>query len=317
MKTIILALVLLAQTALQAQKAAPVDHKAHILRLTEQIKAEPTNYELYWERLGHSVGTGPIHYELDYQPDTSNYSQMNGARIEFDFKVLYDNVIKPRKFKIVEEGDYYLLRSSFYLQVAQFDKALEDATHLRDKASYSKYSDRGEYYHTWALQLIYRVYTMQRNYDMALKSIDEMIRWEQMQDPAAYHSGFVNSSYEKIELMRFYKKDAELTEFLKKMCRDGFAWYFKYANPGDSDPKNDDESPFYDEKDKAFHLSAGKQLAFELLITLVEHLKTINSPELPKYQGIYDAIRFQRNPNYETIKPELSDMELRQIVNQL
>lgn len=242
---------------------------------------------------------------------------MNGSRIEFDFKVLYDNVIKPRKFKIVEEGDYYLLRSSFYLQVAQFDKALEDATHLRDKASYSKYSDRGEYYHTWALQLIYRVYTMQRNYDMALKSIEEMIRWEQMQDPAAYHSGFVNSSYEKIELMRFYKKDAELTEFLKKMCRDGFAWYFKYANKGDSNPKNDEEDPYLNENDLKFHLSECKHLAFDALSMLVEHLGKIKSPELAHYQGLYEQLRFQRNENFETVKPTLSDTELRQIVNQI
>ena len=50
---------------------------------------------------------------------------------------------------------------------------------------------------------------------------------------------------------------------------------------------------------------------------LVDYMKKYNDKELPKYEKIYNQLRYQMNENYETINPDISDKELKSIVSEI
>ena len=57
----------------------------------------------------------------------------------------------------------------------EIDKAIDDAKYLRDSASYSRYSERGDYYNNFALYSLFNLHVINKQYEEALKAINTML----------------------------------------------------------------------------------------------------------------------------------------------
>lgn len=269
------------------------------------------------------MGKYPMSHELcGFEPDSikKDLNQPFFDDLSADFIKIQENLISQKNFETVEEGDFYLNRMWFYAGVGEFEKSVDDANYLRDSASYSRYSERGDYYNNWALYSLFNVHIIQRNSDKALESIDAMLDKKRSQEPIIYysvHGGFL-SYQNKLELFECFGKQDELISYLKNACRENFDWYFerakyKYKKHGSGSLG---EYEYYTSKESfEYYLGSAKHKSFHLLKLLVDYMDQYDHPELKKYQNIFDEIRFQVNENYETIDPEMKDRKLKFLVS--
>lgn len=201
----------------------------------------------------------------------------------------------------MEEGDFYSGRLLFYFHINEIDKAIQDAQYLRDSASYSRFWRRGEYYNDWALYALYTLHICNHNYQEALEAIDTFLEKRKRNDPKVYYVGSGALLYyrHKIILFEYFNKTAEIIPYLKKSFKENFAYYFKIADT------------------TGYYTIATKRLGFTFLKLIVDEMKKQNNKELPKYQKIYEQLRYQLNPNFETINPNISDSTLQSIVSEI
>jgi len=236
-----------------------------------------------------------------YRPDPTIVEKRKNYYDEFnsDFQKIYKNVIALKKKDIVEDGDFYLNRIWFYFNMGELNKAIEDAKHLRDSASYSRYSDRAGYYHNWALFSLFSLYVMTGEFEGAVSSLDSLLSKKKNESPEVYFSGhgsFVSPT-DKVRLLIHFEKKDQVILFLKKTCREHFNWYFENAKPG------------------SYYSSSAKEQGFYYLNILVIHLKKYGDPRFASYEWIYKELKDPLNKSYEAIDPKISDEKLRKIVS--
>jgi hypothetical protein len=218
-----------------------------------------------------------------------------------DFIKIYNSVIKEKKYNIVEEGDFYLNRMWFYENMLEIDKAIEDAKYLRDSASYSRYSERGDYYNNFALYSLFNLHVINRQYEEALEAINTMLDKKESESPEVFfagHGSFLNCT-DKISLFEHFKKNEEIIPFIKENCIKHFAFYFENL------------------ESKDYYVNAAKDQSLYFLKLLVDYMKKYQDKELAKYEGIYNRLSYKMNENYETINPNIDDTELRTIVSEI
>ncbi|MBR9922422.1 MAG: hypothetical protein GYB31_16415 [Bacteroidetes bacterium] len=321
-------ILLLFPTTLQAQPNPQLGYPSRIETITEQLKTDSLNYNLIWERLEMQVnllGNFPPNNQIyQYTVDSGRLEarQAYYADLRRDFNKLYENAILPKKYEIVEEGDFYLNRMFFHFNTHEIDKAIADGIYLRDSASYSKYSERGDYYNDWALFSLFNFYILKDNFEKALQAVDSSLEKHKIADPKIYystHGSFLNFRY-KVELLDHYNKEEALIIFLKQICREHFEWYFEKAKYKDAkrDTWSLSENEYYTSKDSyLFYMNSAKDKSFQLLKLLTEYLDKYTHPDYAKYQAIYDKVYFKRNKYYETIDPDISDEDLRILVSRM
>lgn len=283
-----------------------------IKAITEKLKTDSLNYELIWERLymkANLMGGFGTRDDLF----SSNVDSVNIAKRkreikeryfdEFnnDFNKVYENIIKVKKYEIVEEGDFYLSRIKFYFNMTEIDKAIEDAKYLRDSASYSRFSQRGDYYNNWALYSLFNLYVINNQYEDALKTIDTMLEKKKKENPKVYFSGHGSflSYIDKISLFEHFNKKEKIIPFLKETCKEHFNWYFENA------------------KSKNYHIETAKHQSFRFLKLIIDYMIEYDDKELPKYKKIYNQLRYRMNENYETVNPNISDTKLKSIISEI
>jgi hypothetical protein len=301
-------------------------YPARIQAINEILKTDSLNYGLIWERLEMKVNMMakfPMSHELcAFELDSSKIGEKLPFYAEFnvDFIKIHENAIKAKNDEIVEKGDFYLNRMWFYAGVHELDKAIADAKYLRDSASYSRYSDRGDYYNNWALYSLFDMYIMKKDFEGALESIDAMLDKKKRQDPVVYysvHGGFL-SYQNKVEMLVCFGQQDELISYLKYTCRDHFDWYLARAKYKGKklDSWSFADNEYYTSKESfEYYLRSAKHKSFDLLMQLVDYMTLYDHPELKKYEKMLSNIRFQMNENYETVNPELSDRKLKNLVS--
>lgn len=280
-----------------------------IRAITEQLKTDSLNYKLIWERLAMKVNLLGGFGALDdlFSPKSDSSVKTKNRELYFnelntDFNKVYDHTVKVKKYDIVEEGDFYLNRIWFYFNMNEIHKAIEDAKYLRDSASYSRYGERGDYYNNWALFSLFNLYVIDNQYEEALRAIDTMLEKKKKANPEVYFAGggsFLSYS-DKIRLLEHFRDKGKIIPSLKENCGEHFKWYFENAS----------ESTDY-------YIETAKEQSFLLLKQLVSYMKEYNDKELPKYEKIYNQLRYQMNDNYETINPNISDRKLKSIVSEI
>lgn len=279
-----------------------------IKAITEQLKTDSLNYELIWERLEMKVnllGNFGIQDEIfSLKVDSVSKAKKKVYFDEFntDFNKVYNNVIKVKKYDIVEEGDFYLNRMWFYVSMLEIGKAINDAKYLRDSASYSRFWRRGDYYNNWALYSLFNLYVIDNQYLEALMTIDTMLEKKKRENPKVYFAGGGSflSYRDKIRLFEHFNEKGKIIPFLKENCTEHFNWYFENVT-----------------KSKDYYIETAKEQSFHLLKQLVYYMKEYNDTEFAKYEKIYNQLRYQMNENYETINPNISDNKLKSIVSQI
>lgn len=280
--------------------------------ITEQLKTDSLNYKLIWERLKSSTAMleGKQFYDVfSIYPKETNKEQLYYYKeIDNDFEKVYENVVKPKNFEYLEEGDYYLSRISFYGKALHLDKAIKDACFLRDSTSYSEYPERGDVYNDFALESLFKLFVLKKDYNNALEAINTILEKKKSKSPEIYFSGNGSGSSpsEKIKLFEYFNKNEEITPYLKQLCRKNFEWYFK-ANTKKENTGNQD----------SIYIKQAKNQSLQYLTKLVFYMKQFNDKELPKYETIYNQIKDDINGNYETINPKISDKKLKSIVSKI
>lgn len=298
-----------------------------IKAITEQLKIDSLNYELIWERLKMKVNLmgsfPPLEEIFSFQVDSFKIRRRELFFDEFnsDFIKIYDNIIQLKYFENVEEGDFYLNRIWFYFNMLEFDRAIEDAIYLRDKASYSRFWQRGEYYNDWAISSLFNLYALKKDYDKALETINFKLEKQKNESPKLYYSLTQNSYNQKIQLYEHFDKREEIIPYLKQLCRENFLHYFEIAKYKGSNFENtvyvNDKEHYTDKNDYNYFTNRKKDQSFYLLKLLVDYMKKNKDKELPKYEKIYNQLHYRMNENYETINPNISDKELKLIVAEI
>lgn len=283
------------------------EYPARIKAITEQLKSDPLNYKLIWERLDMKVSGsfGTSHDIFSLKIDTvekrkrSEHYFEEYNNINNDFIKIFDNVIKEEKYDIVEEGDFYLNRIWFHFSMLEIEKAIEDAKYLRDSASYSRFSQRGDYYNNWALYSLYSLYVVDNQFENALNMIDTMLEKKKNKGPKVLYAGHGSflGFQDKIRLFEHFNKDDEIIPFLKETCLTHFNWYFENIN----DKEN-------------YYIRSSKENGFYFLKLILKYMDKNKDAEYSKFNEIYNNFRYQVNENYETINPNLNDEELKTLV---
>jgi hypothetical protein len=282
-----------------------------IKEITEQLKTDSLNYGLIWERLEMKVSllnsnVGSVTQDQIFSLKIDSTSKKTIKKLYFDefnidFDKIYNNIIKEKKYNIVEEGDFYLNRIWFYSCLLEIDKAIKDAKYLRNTASYSQYWQRGEYYNDWALISLFNLYVIDKQYENALECIDTMLENRKKENPGVYFSG--NGSglgiNDKIKLFEHFNQTDKIIPFLKKNCKESFNWYFENS------------------KQNNYETRTAREQSFFLLKQIVEYMKKYDDNELLKYEGIYNELRNGKNEIYETVNPNLDDTKLKSTLSKI
>ena len=184
----------------------------------------------------------------------------------------------------------------------EIEKAIEDAQYLRDSASYSRFSQRGDYYNNWALYSLYNLYIVDNQFKNALNTIDTMLKKKKNNDPKVLFAGGGSflSFHDKIELFEHFNKDDKIIPFLKETCLEHFNWYFENINNKDD-----------------YYVNSSKENGFYFLKIVINYMRKFEDDEYSKFNEIYYNFRYQVNENYETINPNLNDEELKVIIQEL
>jgi hypothetical protein len=279
-----------------------------IKEITEQLKTDSLNYKLIWDRLEMKVnllgGFGTLDDIFLLKSDSADKikkREINFSEYNTDFIKIHDNIIKLKKFDVIEEGDFYLNRIWLYFKANEIEKAIEDAKYLRDSASYSRYSERGEYYNKWAIYSLFNLYVLTNQYNEALGAIDTLLEKKKSENPEVYYSGHGSflSYNDKIRLFEHFNDQNKIIPFLRENCIDHFNWYFENA------------------KSKDYYTNSAKDQSFELLKLTIEYMRKYGDTQIPKYEKIYDKLRYHMNENYECINPTISDKKLKSIVSEI
>jgi len=279
-----------------------------IKEITEKLKTDSLNYELIWERLNMEVnlmgGFGTLDDIFLLKANSSNRiknRELNFNLFNTEFNKIYDNIIKVKKYDIVEEGDFYLNRIWFYFKANEIDKAIEDAKYVRDFASYSRYRERGDNYNSRALYSLFNLYIINNQYEEALKAIDSLLEKKKKKNPKVYFTGHGSflSYRDKIRLFEHFNKTDEIIPFLKENCIDNFNWYFENAKSND------------------YYTTTAKEQGFEMFKLIIVYMLQYKDKELLKYEKIYEQLHLQMNENYETINPNIEDSKLKLIVSEI
>ncbi len=306
MRNLIIIILIIASNFSFGQPNPQLGYPKRIKAITEQLKTDSLNYELIWEKLEMEVnllgGLG-AHDEIFYPKNDESVRKANIKEHFFnelntDFNKIYNNLIKVKKYDIVEEGDFYLNRIWFYFNVNKIDKAIEDAKYLRDSASYSRYWERGDMYNNWALYSLFNLYVINNQYKEALGAIDTMLEKKKRENSVVYFSGHGSflSYRDKISLFEHFNEKDKIIPFLKENCREHFNWYFENA------------------KQNNYSTIASKQQSFELLKLINNYMEKYEDRELLKYEKILKQLC---NDNFETISPDISDIKLKSIVSEI
>ena len=303
-------------------------YPAQIKSITEKLKTDSLNYNLIWERLEMKInlmGGFPPSYEIfSFKIDSNKTRRRELYFDEFskDFTIIYDSVIRVNNFYFIEEGDFYLNRIRFYYNMLEFDKAIKDAKFLRDFASYSKFSERGEYYNNWALYSLFYLNIVTNQYESALNAVNTLLEKKKIKDPKIYFSGHGDflSYRDKIQLFENFDKKDQIIPYLKQTCRENFDWYFEKAKQKDADYNSWSlvDNEYYTSKQSyLYFMGCAKEASFQLLKTLMFYMRKYQDKELLKFDRAYNYIRFQMNENYETINPSIDDEELKVIISKI
>lgn len=263
------------------QPSPELHYPERVAAINEQLKTDSLNYTLVWERLqmqvsllGGSVSSDEM---LSWKTDTAIPAakrRLYYTHLNADFEKIYQHILLPKQYEIAEEGDFYLNRIWFYSHMSEWDKAIRDARYLRDSASYSQYSDRGEYYHMWALFSLFHLHIVTHEYKPALAAIDSMLEFNKRDDPEVFFSGGGGSlGYtDKVSLLEYFGDTNSIVPFLKDCCIDNFNWYFENAIPND------------------YQSGAAKQRSFEIFQLMIQYMKKYQDKELLKYERIYNNL---------------------------
>lgn len=279
-----------------------------IKAISEQLKTDSLNYKLIWERLEMNVNllSGIRTFDnrfLLLSDSTDKIKNQDTYFNEFntDFNKIYENIIKLKKFDIVEEGDFYLNRIWFYIKANEIDKAIVDAKYLRDSASYSQYSERGDYYNNWALYSLFNLYVITNKYQEALGAIDTMLEKKKRDDSEVYYSGHGSflSYRDKTSLFEHFTERDKIIPFLKENCIEHFNWYFEHIKSND------------------YYAHSAKNQSFEILKLMIDYMRKYGDTQLLKYEKMYEILRYKKNENYECINPNISDRKLKSIVSEI
>ena len=307
MKNLIILISILISKLAFGQPNPQERYPERIKEITEQLKTDSLNYGLIWERLvmkvnlaGGLVNSDDI-FSLKFDSLSKAKRSVSFDEFNNDFNKIYNSVIKEKKYNIVEEGDFYLNRMWFYENMLEIDKAIDDAKYLRDSVSYSRYSERGDYYNNFALYSLFNLYVINKQYEEALKAINTMLDKKEHENPEVFfagHGSFLNCT-DKITLFEHFQKNEEIIPFIKENCIKHFAFYFQ------------------NKESKDYYVNASKDQSLYFLKLLVDYMKKYQDKELAKYDGIYNRLSYKMNENYETINPNIDDTELKTIVSEI
>ena len=298
--------------------------KLRLENLEKAIQKHPRNDSLLWERIELSINGFPSLDEvMNFEFTETRKKNAIDLKNKFsaDFERLEKNQIAKKKFNFVEEGDFYLHRLWFHFHCLEFEKAIADAIHLRDSASYSKYNDRGEYYHNWANFSLFNLYILNQDYPNALKTVDTILALEREFEPKQYYSNYSGSQGYKILLLEHFKKENELLNYLQVSCKDNFDKYFELRTYKDHDFKNAlwlSDYEYYPSRDNYnFETDCYQLKGLYFLQSLVEYQEKYKHPDFEKYRAIFTELSIQVNENHFKVKPELTDEVIRKIVDRL
>ncbi|MFN5985081.1 MAG: hypothetical protein ACK479_16585 [Fluviicola sp.] len=321
MKTIFWLVVCLWGGTLFAQPVSDEHIKLRLENLEKAIRRNPFNDSLIWERIELSISGFPTLHEVlhfEFTETRKKNALETNQKYSADIERLEKNLIAKKKFDIVEEGDFYLHRLWFHFHCLEFEKAIADAIHLRDSASYSKYDGRGEYYHNWANFALFNLYILNQDYPNALKTIDNILALEREFEPKQYYSYFSGSQGLKILILEHFKKENELLNYLQVSCLDNFDKYFELRTYKDHDFKNSlwlNDYEYYSSRDNYnFETENYRQKGLYFLQSLVEYQEKYKHPDMERYRAIFNELSVQVNENHFKVKPELSDEEIKRIL---
>ncbi len=169
--------------------AQPVSDDLMNLRIESLEKAihkNPLNDSLIWERIElSSLGFPDFDVVLNFEfTEVKRQTVLElKKRFSSDFERIERKHIAKKKFNLVEEGDFYLNRIWYNFNCLEFDKAIADAIHLRDSASYSEYDGRGEYYNEWANLSLFYLYIFKQEFTLAFQTSDVILNQLKIKNP--------------------------------------------------------------------------------------------------------------------------------------
>lgn len=290
---------------LEAQPDPQELYPFRIAALNDEIAADPSNHLLIWERLQLQVSLLDHLGGLDqvYQYDASQpIPEQPYANLDEDFARLYKEVIAPGDFSKIEEGDFYLNRIWYHFNRREFQKAQDDAGHLRDSASYSRYGGRGDYYYNWALFSLYCLHVIDNDFPQALKVIQAMQAKKPEENPSIYYAGLGTTlllgPLETLRLYEHFGVEEAILPFLEETLKAHFNWW-----------KNDQRSSTFQRR------QTKEQIWYFLKISLDEMLATLDS-NLLAYQEVFNQLT-KRAGERIYFDQNISDEEFSRLLSQL
>lgn len=308
MKKLIVLIFTLASFVSFSQPSPQESYAEKIKVITKQLKTDSLNYILIWERLKMKVtllDKIPTSYDIFSQNTLSIHKKklrdLYYEELNNEFKKIYDSIILFKKNWIVEEGDFYLNRTWFYLKMQEVNKGINDAKYLRDSATYTRYWGTGDTYSDWAQYCLFNFYVIDHRYKEAVEVIDTMLQNKKRKNPEVYFSGHGSflSYQDKIRLFEHFNKGNELITFLKENCKEHFNWYLK------------------NKTSKDYYVLAAKEQSLYSLKLLVHSLEKYNQKEFSTYNSIYLKLSYRVNGSHETLNPNINDSELESIISKL
>lgn len=285
-------------SVLNAQPNPQLGYPKRIKDITEILKKDTLNYELIWERLKMEVGLlrGDWLYEPfnNYPDAVQDPEKLRIKEYEDDFTTIYNNVIKPGNYSLIQEGDFYLQRGIYFGKTRQFDYSIEDFTYIKDyNASFIKNFGDDEYLKNFSLDMLFNLHVFKNNYTQALQIINLKLESEKETSAEGYFS-YANSSYNKIRLLENYDRKDELIGYLKQSCKEYFEYYFQNISSSTINLKN------------------VKQTGYQYLSQLIEFMQKINDPQKEKYIEIN-----QKLSKFNNLNPDLDPAVLKSIIEEI
>lgn len=310
-RSLLLAFVIIAGANASAQPDPTQFYPKRIEEINKKLAESTNNYQLIWERLRMSVTLlyGDQFYFVFYHyPDHPDCIKNDCSGFEKDFETIYNNVIKAKNFSYVEEGDFYICRMQFYGKTLQVDKAIRDAIYLRDNASHSKYWQRGDYYNDWAIESLFRLYVMKKDYWRALDAINDVIRKEKATNSDKYYR-YENNYSNKIKLFEHFGHSDQIVPYLKELCRENFDFYFREVA---KNKQFEGHYAKYDAESYSYYLKSIKQQGYAYLKEILIYTGKYDTAAVSRYRDIFNRLR---NPvNDYIIDERINDVTLKEIV---
>lgn len=275
--------------------------------LEEELRVDPFNPVLLWERLEKRtwVLTREYSCEVFYTcHDTIDCGLFHCDEMESHFIFFELNYVRNGDFSLFENGDFLLLRMSYFEVLGYYDAALYDTHSLLDVVASTGFKNRGEYYYDTALWNLFRLEVKRGDYVLARQAIDAILDKSKSMRPEIYY-GYSNHWFYKVQLMEYFGQTNEIVPYVRDLCIENFEYYF-YEKYYRQDFTSDQPTPEPDPAHESY-CQAIRRMGLTYIEHLVEYAKQFEPDRQDTYEAIYKQVL---DPNSHGLLHTLSDDSL-------